>query len=83
MKDITILFEEYLCSIPQLNLTEDPLPVMVWIHGGAFYIGSGNGDTDMFGPNYILNRDVVLVTMNYRLGPLGIFIFEFSISLQN
>lgn len=35
-------------------------------------MGSGNGETDMFGPNYLLDRDVVLVTLNYRLGPLGI-----------
>lgn len=57
--------------VPQVNGTNDPLPVMVWIHGGAFYMGSGNGETDMFGPNYLLDRDVVLVTLNYRLGPLG------------
>ena len=44
---------------------------MVWIHGGAFYMGSGNGENDRFGPGYILDRDVVLVTFNYRLGPLG------------
>lgn len=55
-----------------MNGTNDPFPVMVWIHGGAFYMGSGNGETDMFGPNYFLDRDVVLVTLNYRLGPLGI-----------
>lgn len=34
-------------------------------------MGSGNGDTDRFGPDYMLDRDVVLVTINYRLGPLG------------
>ena len=34
-------------------------------------MGSGNGDTDRFGPDYILDRDVILVTFNYRLGPLG------------
>ncbi len=55
----------------QINATNDPLPVMVWIHGGAFYMGSGNGVTDMFGPRYILDREVVLITLNYRLGPLG------------
>ena len=44
-------------------------PVMVWIHGGAFQFGSS--DSSMFGPERILEEDVVLVTMNYRLGPLG------------
>ena len=45
---------------------------MVWIHGGGFNSGTGNGETDFYGPNSILDRDVVLVTINYRLGALGI-----------
>lgn len=44
---------------------------MVWIHGGGFVLGSGNGDTDFYGPAYLLDRDIVLVTINYRLGPFG------------
>ena len=44
---------------------------MVWIHGGGFFMGSGNGESDLFGPNHLMNSDVVLVTMNYRLGALG------------
>uniref|UniRef100_A0A182TUY4 Carboxylic ester hydrolase n=1 Tax=Anopheles melas TaxID=34690 RepID=A0A182TUY4_9DIPT len=44
-------------------------PVMVWIHGGGYYTGSGNAD--FFGPDYLLQHGVVLVTLNYRLGPLG------------
>ncbi|XP_024885561.1 esterase B1-like [Temnothorax curvispinosus] len=43
--------------------------VMVWIHGGAFYMGSG--DAFFYGPDYIVQKDVVLVTLNYRLGVLG------------
>ncbi|XP_071574393.1 juvenile hormone esterase isoform X1 [Temnothorax nylanderi] len=43
--------------------------VMVWIHGGAFYTGSG--DALFYGPDYIVQKDVVLVTLNYRLGVLG------------
>ena len=46
-------------------------PVMVWIHGGSFAMGSGNGETGMFGPKYFLDRNIVLVTVNYRLGPFG------------
>jgi para-nitrobenzyl esterase len=51
--------------------TADALkPVMVYIHGGAFYIGSGNAE--MHGPNPMMSTgEVVLVTMNYRLGALG------------
>ncbi|XP_069696467.1 esterase E4-like [Periplaneta americana] len=43
------------------------LPVMVFIHGGGFISGSGNNH----GPEYFLDKEVVLVTFNYRLGPLG------------
>ncbi|PSN48049.1 hypothetical protein C0J52_09112 [Blattella germanica] len=49
---------------------DKPKPVMVWIHGGGFFLGSGN--TDLYGPDYFMNvGDVILVTLNYRLGPLG------------
>ena len=45
-------------------------PVMVWIHGGAFIIGSGS--QEMFRNNTLVHRgDIVLVTINYRLGALG------------
>lgn len=42
---------------------------MFWIHGGAFTAGSGNAD--VYGPEYLIANDVVLVTTNYRLGLLG------------
>lgn len=45
------------------------LPVMVWIHGGAFYTGSGN--SDFYGPEFFMAHDVILVTFNYRLEVLG------------
>jgi len=43
--------------------------VMVYFHGGAFIMGGGA--SFFFGPNYLLEQNVVLVTFNYRLGPLG------------
>jgi para-nitrobenzyl esterase len=46
-------------------------PVMVWIHGGGFRGGSGNGSPGVFVAN-----DVVFVSLNYRLGPLGFFSHE-------
>lgn len=48
------------------------LPVMVWIHGGAFVGGSGSG-TGIEGK--FPKQGVVLVTINYRLGRLGHFAF--------
>ncbi|MEY2426059.1 MAG: para-nitrobenzyl esterase [Actinomycetota bacterium] len=43
-------------------------PVMVWIHGGAYTIGSG----DIYdGSSFAVRGDVVVVTLNYRLGALG------------
>lgn len=44
---------------------------MVWIHGGGFVLGSGNGEYELYGPERFMDRDIVLVTINYRLGPLG------------
>lgn len=43
---------------------------MVFIHGGSFMTGSGNVDNDL-GPEFLLQHDVVFVTMNYRLEVLG------------
>lgn len=45
-------------------------PVMVWIHGGGFC--SGSGSQIMYrGKNLALGGDMVVVTLNYRLGVLG------------
>lgn len=44
-------------------------PVMVWIHGGSFT--GGNGDTSFYGPDHLISEDVVIVTINYRVGVLG------------
>src|SRR5215470_14061942 len=45
-------------------------PVLVWIHGGAFTIGSG-AQTLYDGAALAKRGDVVVVTINYRLGALG------------
>ncbi|XP_013183096.1 esterase B1 [Amyelois transitella] len=47
----------------------EPRPVMVWIHGGGFYTGSGN--SDYYGPEFLIKHNVILVTLNYRLEVLG------------
>lgn len=45
-------------------------PVMVWFYGGAYI--TGNGKTDMYGPDFLLTEDIVLVTFNHRIGIIGI-----------
>ncbi len=52
------------------KISENKKPVMFWIHGGGFVMGSGS--SDMYnGTKLSKNGDVVVVTINYRLGPLG------------
>lgn len=46
-----------------------PLPVMVWIHGGAHQFGSG--DTAYYQSDALPERGVIVVTINYRLAALG------------
>ncbi|MDQ1394445.1 MAG: para-nitrobenzyl esterase [Acidimicrobiaceae bacterium] len=46
------------------------LPVMVWIHGGAFIGGSGSARW-YDGGRFAAGGEVVVVTLNYRLGALG------------
>lgn len=46
------------------------LPVMVWLHGGGFTSGSG-GFICYDGTQLARKHEVVVVTVNHRLGPLG------------
>jgi para-nitrobenzyl esterase len=46
-------------------------PVMVWIHGGALTRGSGS--IPFYDGEALARKGVVLVTINYRLGPFGYF----------
>lgn len=41
----------------------------IWIHGGGFTFGSCG--PERYGPDYILQKNVILVTINYRVGVLG------------
>src|SRR5262244_1250646 len=43
------------------------LPVMFWIHGGALVVGESDG----YDPSNLVAEDVIVVTINYRLGELG------------
>jgi para-nitrobenzyl esterase len=60
----------YLNVLTPAKKATDKLPVMVWLHGGALRYGSGN---ELICNNLGLPRHgVVLVTVNHRLGVLGL-----------
>ena len=54
--------------IPHQITPNNPRSVMVWIHGGSYIAGSAS---DYDGRYFVLDGDVILVTVNYRLGNLG------------
>lgn len=56
-------------SIPYKIYRTSRNPVMVWIHGGGYLMGSGNDTHQRF--DYLMAKDVILVSINYRLGALG------------
>jgi para-nitrobenzyl esterase len=49
---------------------QEKRPVMVWIHGGAFTFGSAS-EPWYDGTSFAANHNIVVVTLNYRLGILG------------
>ena len=51
--------------------TREPLPVMVWIHGGGFFNGAGS--LPLYDGTRIAENGVVLVSINYRLSVFGFF----------
>jgi len=58
--------------IPLHKDSEDSaVPVMVWIHGGAFVTGTGSSST--YDGSGLARQGVVVVTFNYRLGRFGFF----------
>ncbi|KAL4226755.1 hypothetical protein ACF0H5_014735 [Mactra antiquata] len=57
----------------------DTRAVMIWIHGGAFHTGSGNIDAS----NLALAGNVIVVTINYRLGLFGFLSTEDDSALGN
>ncbi|MHC1726648.1 MAG: carboxylesterase/lipase family protein [Syntrophobacteraceae bacterium] len=54
------------------NKPDERLPVMVWIHGGGFNFGSAS--LPEYNSRNLAKKGVVVVTTNYRLGPLGFLV---------
>ena len=55
--------------------------VMVWIHGGGFYCGCS--DDNFYGPDYLMRKDIVLVTINYRVGVFGKYKYFYALHAQS
>ncbi|WP_290056469.1 carboxylesterase/lipase family protein, partial [Amycolatopsis solani] len=58
----------YLNVFRPARATNERLPVLLWIHGGGFSSGSGN---DFDGSLLAETNNIVVVTINYRLGAFG------------
>ncbi|KAJ8970723.1 hypothetical protein NQ317_018757 [Molorchus minor] len=65
---------------PASNYTE-LLPVLFWIHGGAYK--NGDGSFSSYSPVYFIDYDIVVVTINYRLGPFGFLTTEDDVIPSN
>ena len=65
-------------QIPRSRL----LPVMIWIHGGAFIVGN-NWQWGMYNQKHLVQeKEIIVVTINYRIGVLGYLVHTYSISLN-
>ncbi|CAB3258226.1 unnamed protein product [Arctia plantaginis] len=51
------------------SFTNTTLPVMIFLHGGDFGVGSSS--PYFYGPHYLVSHGVIVVSVNYRLNALG------------
>ncbi|KAK5138209.1 hypothetical protein LTR08_004905 [Meristemomyces frigidus] len=75
------IWTPYLPSAPK-PAADKLRPVMFWIHGGAFTSGTGS-DPTFDGGSLVSRGDVVVVTINYRLGTLGFLALEDGVTNGN
>lgn len=69
LTNVTIAGPVYRCRREPPPPLEPPLKaVMVWIHGGGMVVGNGGGHN---GTSLAVNGDVIVVSVNYRLGPVA------------
>ncbi|CAI6348996.1 unnamed protein product [Macrosiphum euphorbiae] len=52
---------------PLKKLKNSKIPVLIWIHGGGFFSGSAL----QYGPAHLVKNNIIVVTIQYRLGSLG------------
>ncbi|KAL6433033.1 hypothetical protein ACFW04_006371 [Cataglyphis niger] len=60
------IFIPYISGIQSMKL-----PVLVFLHGGGY--ASGSSDSKLFAPDYLMDQNIILVTLNYRLNIFGFF----------
>ncbi|KAJ5629167.1 hypothetical protein N7528_002824 [Penicillium herquei] len=53
----------------EAEIAEANLPVFLWIYGGRFV--GGSGDVITYDGTGLASKDIIVVTINYRLGPFG------------
>ncbi|KAL5242815.1 hypothetical protein ACI65C_010225 [Semiaphis heraclei] len=52
---------------PLKKINNSNIPVFIWIHGGGFFSGSAL----QYGPAHLVKNNIIVVTIQYRLGSLG------------
>lgn len=55
--------------VPASINTLKSMSVMVWLYGGGFE--QGQAGRVLYDPSYLLKKDVIIVSINYRVGPYG------------
>lgn len=55
--------------VSQRPSKDDKFAVLVYFHGGGFYKGSGIYEERT--PDSLIKQGIIIVTVNYRLGPMG------------
>lgn len=63
--NIYTVIRKYRCKVN--GISSELLPVIFYIHNGLFQWDSGSN----YGPKYLMDQDVTLVTLDYRVGSLG------------
>ena len=82
--NLNIYMPERIAKNIQSGNYQEPVPVLIWIHGGGFFLGSnqddtldGNPDTNNNDPSKLaIEQNVIVVKLNYRLGSLGFLFLE-------
>lgn len=76
------IFTSYLPQTIDHSSKSSLRPVVLYIHGGAFIAGAGS-DPDYDGGNLASRGDVVVVTINYRLGVFGFLVLDDGVTNGN